>query len=83
MQTEIMIKNVDGGFIELIDYLGTELTVANAARTSFRKRKQVFDPKDSKLIKFLAESNPVHSAPYRHVVLQFYVKCPEMVARQW
>ena len=36
--------------IELIDKLGTDLSVVNAARVSFAKRKDVHDEKDDKLI---------------------------------
>jgi thymidylate synthase (FAD) len=78
-----MIRHIQEGFVELVDWMGNELTVVNAARVSFGKRKQEFDDKDEKLLHFLAESDPVHSAPFRHVVLQFHVKCPEFIARQW
>ena len=40
--------------VNYLDHLGTDLTVVNAARASFGKRKTVFDPRDEKLIKFLA-----------------------------
>ena len=41
--------------IELIDKLGSDLSVVNAARVSFAKRKDVLDEKDDKLIKYLAK----------------------------
>ena len=40
--------------IELIDRMGTDLSVVNAARVSYAKTKEVFDDKDEKLIKYLA-----------------------------
>ena len=36
--------------VELIDRMGTDLSVVNAARVSFAKTKEVFDDKDEKLI---------------------------------
>ena len=40
--------------VQLIDKMGTDLTVVNAARVSYAKTKNVFDDKDEKLIKYLA-----------------------------
>lgn len=73
------------GSVEIIDWLGSDLTVVNAARVSMGKRKQVFDEKDDKLIHFLVEHDPdiPHTAPFRHVVVQFHFKMPEFVARQF
>lgn len=72
---------LDHGFVELVDALGSDLTVVNSARVSFGKRKLEFDDKDEKLIKYLAEHK--HWSPFRHVQLQFHCKVPEFVARQW
>ena len=38
--------------IEIIDKLGSDLSVVNAARVSFAKRKDILDEKDDKLIKY-------------------------------
>ena len=43
--------------IELIDKMGGDLSVVNAARVSFAKRKDVLDQSDEKLIKYLADHN--------------------------
>ena len=41
---EKLYKQVlDKGFIEVVDHLGSDLTVVNSARVSFGKRKEVFD----------------------------------------
>ena len=66
--------------IELIDKLGTDLSVVNAARVSFAKRKDVLDEKDDKLIKYLA----LHGdwSPFAHAFLSFRIKAPIFVARQ-
>ncbi|MCX6161910.1 MAG: FAD-dependent thymidylate synthase [Ignavibacteriae bacterium] len=79
---ERLIRNVlDKGFIEVIDHLGNDLTVANSARVSFGKRKSEYDERDRVLVKFLAENK--HWSPFRHLVVQFHVKAPEFVMRQW
>jgi thymidylate synthase (FAD) len=85
--TQTEIKNpkqfhvLDHGFVELIDSLGSDLTVVNAARVSFGKRKTELSDADRKLIQYLATHQ--HWSPFRHVQLQFHCKVPEFVARQW
>jgi len=77
-----MLKNIlDKGFIEVIDKLGSDLTVVNSARVSFGKRKTKYDNGDRILVKFLAENK--HYSPFRHIIVQFHVKAPEFVMRQW
>ena len=66
--------------VELIDVMGSDLTVVNAARVSFNKRKETFEEKDEKLIKYLAEHG--HWTPFGHPQLQFRIKAPVFVARQ-
>ncbi|HRE42237.1 MAG TPA: FAD-dependent thymidylate synthase [Ignavibacteria bacterium] len=72
---------LDKGFIEVVDKLGSDLTVVNSARVSFGKRKTEFDDSDRKLVKFLAKHK--HWSPFRHLVVQFHIKAPEFVMRQW
>ena len=67
--------------IELIDHMGTDLTVVNAARVSFGKQKKEFTDGDEKLIKYLAKHN--HWSPFGHCMLQFHIKAPVFVARQF
>ena len=66
--------------VELIDNMGTDLSVVNAARVSYSKTKDVFDGKDEKLIKYLAEHE--HWSPFAHASMQFRIKAPIFVARQ-
>lgn len=75
------ISVLDHGFVELVDAMGTDLTVVNSARVSFGKRKTSLSDGDRKLIAYLAEHK--HWSPFRHVQLQFHCKVPEFVARQW
>lgn len=75
------IDVLDKGYVELVDFMGDDLRVANAARASFAKRHDTFEPADERLVKFLARED--HSSPFRHQFLTFEVKAPLMVARQW
>jgi len=66
--------------VQLIDKMGSDLTVVNAARVSFGKNKEVFEASDEKLISFLARHN--HWSPFAHCSVQFRIKAPIFVARQ-
>jgi len=66
--------------VELLNSMGTDLTVVNAARVSFQKRHKTLTEGDVRLIKYLAKHN--HWTPFGHVQLQFRVKAPVFVARQ-
>lgn len=75
--TEVM----DHGYVRLVDTLGSDLTVANAARVSYAKESKELTEKDRRLIRYLAKHD--HTSPFRHAALQFEVYAPLMVARQW
>ena len=72
-----------------IDRLGTDLSVANAARVSFGKTSEmdtsdvwgppVLKEKDHKLIKYLAKHK--HISPFGHCFASFHIKAPVFVAR--
>ena len=76
--------------VTFIDHMGTDLTVANAARVSFGKQSEmdtsdVWGPpklkdKDAKLIRYLAKHK--HISPFGHCFASFHVKAPIFVARQ-
>ena len=66
--------------VEMIDVMGSDLTVVNAARVSFNKKKEKFEEGDEKLIKYLAVHG--HWTPFGHPQLQFRIKAPIFVARQ-
>jgi len=78
-QSEIPV--LDRGFVRLVDHMGTDLTVVNAARVSFGKHKDAFDDKDAELVDYLAQNE--HTAPFRHAYLTYHVKAPIFVFRQW
>ena len=77
---ELKESVLDLGFIEVIDHLGNDLTVANSARVSFGKRKETYDKSDERLVRYLAKHK--HFSPFRHLVVQFHIKAPEFVTRQ-
>lgn len=72
---------LDKGYVRLVDHMGSDLSVVNAARVSFDKESKVLDETDIKLINYLA--NHGHMSPFRHATIQFEVYAPLMVARQW
>ena len=74
------IKVLDKGFVEVLGFLGTDLTVANSARVSFGKRKNIYDKSDYRLVRYLAKHK--HFSPFRHLVVQLHIKAPEFVMRQ-
>lgn len=71
----------DQGWIGLIDMMGTEATMVNAARVSFGKLKSTMDEKDVELLKYLIENK--HTSPLEHLVFTFSVHCPLFVRGQW
>ena len=75
------MKVLDKGFVEVIDTLGDDLTVVNSARVSFGKRKTKWDKSDERLVRYLAKHK--HHSPFRHLQIQFHIKAPEFVMRQW
>ena len=75
------MKVLDKGFVEVIDTLGNDLTVVNSARVSFGKRKTKWDKTDERLVRYLAKHK--HHSPFRHLQIQFHIKAPEFVMRQW
>jgi thymidylate synthase (FAD) len=79
--TQNIINVLDKGYVRLVDVMGSDLTVANAARVSYAKESKELTERDVKLIKFLARDG--HTSPFRHAFLQFEVYAPLMVARQW
>lgn len=78
--------------VELVDKMGSDLSVVNAARVSYSKESEwemitpagptpgVLTARDEKLVKYLATHN--HWSPFAHASLQFRIKAPVFVARQ-
>lgn len=75
--------------VDLVDRMGTDLSVVNAARVSFDKTSEWeygeradhrLSDKDAKLINYLAKHN--HWSPFAHTSIQLRIKAPIFVARQ-
>ena len=75
-----IIKVLDKGYVRLVDVMGSDLSVVNAARASFAKESKELSTQDARLIDFLVREN--HMSPFRHAFLTFEFKAPLMVARQ-
>jgi thymidylate synthase (FAD) len=69
------------GFVRLDDAMASDLSVANSARVSFAKRKEVMDESDAGLIRFLMRDR--HGTPFEHNAFRFHIRCPLFVAREW
>jgi len=75
-----IVKVLGNGYVRLVDSMGDDLSVVNAARASFAKESKELSPKDARLIDFLIREN--HMSPFRHAFMTFEIKAPLMVARQ-
>ena len=68
------------GHVELVDYLGSDLSVVNSARVSFGVHKEVLEEKDEKLIEYLIKHK--HTSTLEHCVLTFRFKVPLYIRSQ-
>jgi thymidylate synthase (FAD) len=65
---------------ELLNILGDDLMIVNAARVSYGKTKFDFNDSDKKLLRFLLKNK--HVSPFRHPQIQYRIHCPIFVERQ-
>src|SRR5918997_4595819 len=74
------IRVLDHGFVRLVDYMGDDGAIVQAARVSYglgtRKASE-----DRALIRYLLRN--AHTSPFEMVELKLHVKAPIFVARQW
>jgi len=75
------IPLLDHGYIALLDHMGTDIDIVNAARKSFGRESTFFDGKDRKLLRYLWKHR--HTSPFEMVEFKFAVKAPLPIARQW
>jgi thymidylate synthase (FAD) len=71
---------LDKGFVRLVDYMGGDARIVQAARVSYGAGTKSFR-EDSALIDNLLRQE--HTSPFEQVILTFHVKLPIFVARQW
>jgi thymidylate synthase (FAD) len=75
------IPVLDHGFVRLDGAMASDLSVVNAARVSFARRKEEMDDADAGLVRFLMRER--HGTPFEHNAFRFHVRCPIFVAREW
>ena len=75
------IPVLDHGSVRLDGALADDLSVVNAARVSFARRKAEMDESDTGLVRFLMRER--HGTPFEHNAFRFHVRCPIFVAREW
>ncbi|MEX2007893.1 MAG: FAD-dependent thymidylate synthase [Candidatus Spechtbacterales bacterium] len=74
------IKCLDHGFVRLVDYMGNDTAIVQAARVSYGKgTKKITE--DRGLIRYLRRH--LHTTPFEMVEFKFHCKMPMFVARQW
>jgi len=74
------IPVLDHGFIRVIDYMGDDSAIVQAARVSYGKGTKKLN-EDAGLIRYLMRH--WHSTPFEMCEIKFHVKLPMFVARQW
>jgi thymidylate synthase (FAD) len=71
---------LDRGFVRLVDYLGGDRRIVQAARVSYGEGTKTIR-EDRLLIDYLMQHQ--HTSPFEQVILTFHAKMPIFVARQW
>lgn len=82
---DIVYCNLDiSSMVELLDVMGSDATVVNAARVSMGNSIPETEPlrdQDVRLIKYLSKHD--HNSPFFHPMIRFRIKMPIFVAREW
>jgi len=68
------------GAVELVDHMGSDLTIVNSARVSFGKHKNELDEKDKKLINYLVKHR--HTSTFEHNIATFRFVVPLFIRSQ-
>src|SRR4051794_11069033 len=74
------IPVLDHGFVRVIDYMGDDAAVVQAARVSYGRGTRAAN-EDRGLIRYLMRHR--HTTPFEMCEIKFHVKLPIFVARQW
>lgn len=73
-------KVLDFGHVRLVDSMGDDKRIVDAARVSYQNGTKVTSD-DRNLIRHLLRNS--HTTPFEKVRFEFHVKCPIFIARQW
>ncbi len=74
------IPVLDKGFVRVVDYMGNDAAVTQAARVSYGKGTKTVN-KDKGLIDYLMRHR--HTTPFEMCEIKFHIKLPIFIARQW
>jgi len=74
------IPILDHGFIRVVDYMGNDTSIVQAARVSYGKGTKKVNT-DAGLIKYLMRH--WHSTPFEMCEIKYHIKLPIFIARQW
>ncbi len=74
------ISILDHGFIRVVDYMGNDTSIVQAARVSYGKGTKKVNT-DAGLIKYLMRH--WHSTPFEMCEIKYHIKLPIFIARQW
>ncbi len=74
------VKCLDHGFVYLVDYMGNDQAIAQAARVSYGEGTKKINTNEG-LIRYLLRH--AHTTPFEMVEFKFHCKMPIFVARQW
>ena len=80
LMQSIELYNDGIGRVDLIDYMGSDLTIVNSARVSFGKQKEELDQRDQKLINYLVKHK--HTSTFEHNLVTFRFVVPLYVRSQ-
>jgi thymidylate synthase (FAD) len=73
-------KVLDHGFVRVVDYMGDDSAIVQAARVSYGKGTKT-KSKDKNLIFYLMKNG--HTSPFEMCEIKLHIKLPIFVARQW
>ena len=74
------IDVLDKGFVRVVDYMGNDSAIVQAARVSYGKGTKTIN-KDRGLIRYLLRNK--HTTPFEMCEIKLHIKLPIFVARQW
>lgn len=76
-----MTDVLDHGYVRLVDSMGDDLSIVNAARTSYNNPSEELTAADKGLINYLAKHR--HGTPFEMVTVKFEAQAPIFVFREW
>lgn len=76
----LQINCLDKGFVRLVDYMGDDSSIVQAARVSYGDGTKTVN-EDRGLIRYLLRHK--HTTPFEMVEFKFHIKLPIFIARQW